>query len=203
MIKDIPNKLKMEIMNHLAKHMSFKKAADKFPMVSMKDIQNIIYQAAAFYQSDSTLELQVRDSKFDNLNLYTDGASRGNPGEAGAGAVILDRTGNVVKELKEYLGNTTNNSAEYRALILGLREVLRLGGTKVNIFSDSELMVNQIKGSYNVKSQGLLLLYNEVNELLEKFIKYGIRHIRREENRHADRLANEAIDKRRMQSIQV
>lgn len=202
-MKDIPNKLKIEIINYLAEHLSFKMAADKFPMVSMKDIQEIIYQAAAFYQSDSISKLQVRDAKFDNLNLYTDGASRGNPGEAGAGVVILDRVGNVVKELKEYLGNTTNNSAEYRALILGLQEVLRLGGTKVTIFSDSELMVNQIKGSYNVKNQGLLLLYKEVNELLEKFLKYDINHIRREENRHADRLANEAIDKRRMQSIQV
>ena len=202
-MKDIPNRLKIEIMQYLAEHMSFKMAADRFPMVSMKDMQNILYQAVAFYQSDPVSKLHHRDAKYDQLNLYTDGASRGNPGEAGAGVVILDRAGKVIKESKEYLGNTTNNNAEYRALILGLREVLKLGGTKVNIFSDSELMVNQIKGSYKVKNQGLILLYNEANELLEKFIKYDIEHIQREQNRHADQLANEAIDKRRMQGIQV
>ncbi|MDY6854739.1 MAG: ribonuclease HI family protein [Thermodesulfobacteriota bacterium] len=202
MRKDIPNRLKLEIMNHLAEHMSFKKVSDIFPMISMKDIQNVIYQAAEYFQGDSISKLDVLDSKFDHLHLYTDGASRGNPGEAGAGVVILDKAGNVIKESKEYLGNTTNNSAEYRALILGLQEVLKLGGTKVNIFSDSELMVKQIKGFYNVKNQGLILLYNEVNELLEKFIKYDIKHIKRARNSHADRLANEAIDKRRVQNIQ-
>jgi len=163
-------------------------------MVSTGDVQKILYQATAFYGGEGE-DLGFPD--LDDYFLYTDGASRGNPGEAGAGAVILDKDGTVVKEVTEYLGEKTNNTAEYRALILGLMEVLRLGGSKVQIFSDSELIVKQVNGAYNVRNQGLKVLYNNVKELLEKFVQYDIRYISREKNRHADRLANKAIDERR------
>ncbi|RJP55357.1 MAG: reverse transcriptase-like protein [Deltaproteobacteria bacterium] len=162
-------------------------------MVSNEDIQEILHQSAVFYRnkSDNRASSNLRD-----FFVYTDGASRGNPGEAGAGAVILDKEGNVISEFKKYLGKNTNNVAEYRALILGLTEALKLKGTRVHIFSDSELMVRQLNGTYAVKNKGLMVLYNEVNDLLKKFVWYDIKYINREKNKHADRLANEAIDER-------
>ncbi|MEW6614596.1 MAG: ribonuclease HI family protein [Thermodesulfobacteriota bacterium] len=191
--RDIQDKLKTDILNHLALHMSFTKTIKKFPMVSKEDIRDLLYQSALFYRNKSD---NRASSNLPDFFVFTDGASRGNPGEAGAGAVILDKEGNLIKELKKYLGKNTNNVAEYQALILGLREALKLRGTGVHIFSDSELMVKQLNGAYKVKNKGLIVLYNEVNDLLKKFVWYDIKHIDREKNRHADRLANEAIDER-------
>ncbi|MFH2013144.1 MAG: ribonuclease HI family protein [Pseudomonadota bacterium] len=190
---EITDKLKTEILNHLALHMSFIKTIEKFPMVSKEDIQEILYQSADFFRNKPVNQASSNSHVF---FVYTDGASRGNPGEAGAGAVILNKEENLIGEFKKYLGNSTNNAAEYQALILGLREVLKLKGTRVQIFSDSELMVKQLNGAYKVKNEGLIVLHNEVNDLLKKFAWYDIKHIEREKNRHADRLANEAIDER-------
>lgn len=128
------------------------------------------------------------------FTIYVDGASRGNPGEAGAGIVILDEKGRVVKGLKDYLGVTTNNQAEYKALLLALKEVKGLGAERVIIRSDSELVVRQIKGEYRVKDKGIRPLYAEVIGLLKELKGYDIIHIDREENKEADRLANQAID---------
>ncbi|MBI5286581.1 MAG: ribonuclease HI family protein [Deltaproteobacteria bacterium] len=130
------------------------------------------------------------------FSLYVDGASRGNPGEAGAGVVILDEDGNMVKRLKYYLGVTTNNQAEYKALLLALKEVCskQYAVGRLKIYSDSELLVRQIKGEYRVKDKGLKPLYQEVMGLLRGLKGYDIIHISREENSVADRLANQAID---------
>ncbi|MFQ5330449.1 MAG: ribonuclease HI family protein [Thermodesulfobacteriota bacterium] len=131
----------------------------------------------------------------DVLHLYTDGASRGNPGQAGAGVVIINGAGDVVKRLGKYLGVTTNNVAEYEALILGLESASEMGGRKIAIFADSELMVKQVKGEYRVKNSGLLPLYRKVSALLKHFEKYKITHVVRSKNSAADELANIAIDK--------
>lgn len=128
------------------------------------------------------------------LTLYTDGASRGNPGDAGIGIVIIDEEGNVVKEISDYIGQTTNNIAEYKALIAGLKEALEMECEEVNVFTDSELMVKQIQGEYQVKNEGLKPLYKEVFELIKEFKKFSICHVRREMNKRADELANEGID---------
>ncbi|UCD71909.1 MAG: ribonuclease HI family protein [Syntrophobacterales bacterium] len=128
------------------------------------------------------------------LQLYVDGASRGNPGEAGAGFCLLDEDGNELLNGMQFLGRMTNNAAEYHALILGLREALGMGGTSIEIYTDSELVAKQIKGIYNVRNRQLRRLYRETVELLNKFHRYEMISIRREENRKADRLANEAID---------
>lgn len=129
-----------------------------------------------------------------SYKLYTDGAARGNPGPAGAGAFLCDNSGNTVEELMEYLGETTNNVAEYRALLLGLKRAKDLGATEIEILADSELMVRQIQGKYRVKNEGLRPLFQEAMRLLKQFQKYSINHIDREENSEADRLANLAID---------
>lgn len=128
------------------------------------------------------------------LKLYVDGASRGNPGEAGAGFYLLDGDGNEVLKGMRFLGRMTNNAAEYQALILGLREAMGIGGDSIEIYTDSELVANQMKGIYTVRNKQLRRLHQEVVALLDKFHRYEITAIRREENRKADRLANEAID---------
>lgn len=128
-------------------------------------------------------------------SVYVDGASRGNPGRAGAGAVIKDSHGNVIKRMKKGLGITTNNMAEYRALIMGLEEAKRLGLDRVKVFADSELVVKQIKGEYRVKNETLRPLYSEALDLAEGFEGFNISYITRDKNADADRLANRAIDR--------
>jgi len=126
--------------------------------------------------------------------LYTDGASRGNPGPGGAGAVLYDETGTIVSSAKDFLGVCTNNTAEYKALILGLEESLRNGCRSLHICMDSELLVRQIDGSYRVKNEHLKVLMKEVKRLLSFFDEYTVEHVERNKNKTADRLANEAID---------
>lgn len=128
------------------------------------------------------------------FNLYTDGACRGNPGPGGAGIVLTDEKGGTVAAVKQYLGRCTNNVAEYRALIGGLEEALRRRCTDLHIYMDSELLVNQIRGSYRVRNAGLMPLMAEVRKRLAALDSYTVEHVYRDRNRLADALANEAID---------
>jgi len=132
------------------------------------------------------------------VKLHTDGASRGNPGEAGLGVIIYGAEGQKLLEVSEYLGFTTNNVAEYRALLRGLEEARNLGATEVEIFTDSELLARQINGQYKVKNSGLIPLYQKAKELLSQFAAAQVTHVRRELNKEADRLANLAIDQQQM-----
>lgn len=127
--------------------------------------------------------------------IYTDGGARGNPGPAGAGVVILNG-GSLVTEIKKYLGSRqTNNWAEYEALFLALEEAKRRGLTgEVEIRMDSELIVKQMRGEYRVKEPTLKPQYEKVRTLLADFAAVRFVHVRREENKEADRLVNEAID---------
>ena len=126
--------------------------------------------------------------------IYCDGASRGNPGEAGIGYVIADREGAVLKEESDYLGQATNNVAEYTALVRSLQNSLKLGARRVKVYSDSELMVKQIKGEYKVKNPGLAPLYRQAMELISQLEAFNIIHIPRDRNKKADELANKGID---------
>jgi ribonuclease HI len=128
--------------------------------------------------------------------LFSDGACRGNPGVGGAGAVITDARESVVWEGKEYLGQCTNNIAEYRALILGLKGALAHGYKSLEVYLDSELLVKQINGSYRVKNKNLKVLINEVYSLLTSFESVQVKHVLRSHNSHADKLANLAIDEK-------
>lgn len=125
---------------------------------------------------------------------YTDGASRGNPGDAGIGILLVDEKDNVIKEISDYIGQTTNNIAEYTALVKALKEALEMNFEGIEVISDSELMVKQINGEYQVKSEGLKPLYKEACELLKEFKIFTVRHVRREQNKEADKLANRGID---------
>ena len=130
------------------------------------------------------------------MTVYIDGASRGNPGRAGAGAWIKDQEGRKRVALGRYLGNKTNNEAEYWALLLGIREAKRLGGASIRVFTDSELIARQVKGIYRVKDLKLKPLHRSVLQELKGFSSFDIESIPREQNREADRLANEATDRK-------
>jgi ribonuclease HI len=128
--------------------------------------------------------------------LYTDGAARGNPGPAGAGAVIVNADGHVVAKVGKFLGDSTNNVAEYWGLILGLRRARAMGIRSLEVLSDSELLVRQLSGQYQVKADHLRPLHAEAAELLRAFPDVEVRHIPREENEQADAMSNRAIDER-------
>ncbi|MHB1844036.1 MAG: ribonuclease HI family protein [Deltaproteobacteria bacterium] len=130
------------------------------------------------------------------LRIFSDGAARGNPGPAGAGAVLSTPAGAIVARLGRYLGTQTNNVAEYEGLLLGLREARRLGAREVAVFADSELLVRQLLGVYRVKHPRLKPLFEEARALLLGFAKHEVKHIRRELNGDADEMSNRAIDER-------
>ena len=128
------------------------------------------------------------------LTAYVDGAARGNPGPAGIGIFIADGDGTVLKEIGEPLGRTTNNVAEYTALIRALEEARALGGATIKIFTDSELMAHQLNGRYKVKAAHLLPLHQRACRLLALFDQASVTHVRRELNKRADALSNLGAD---------
>jgi ribonuclease HI len=126
--------------------------------------------------------------------INCDGAARGNPGPAGAGAVVVAEDGTVLAEVAEGLGETTNNVAEYTAAIRGLEEAERLGADTVVLRSDSLLLVNQLTGRYRVKTAHLQPLHRRIRELASRFRRVTFEHVPRERNVEADRLANLGVD---------
>ena len=130
----------------------------------------------------------------DKVIAYTDGAARGNPGPAAIGVIIKDESGKTVASISRRLGTTTNNQAEYRAIIAALEEAISLGARNVVIKSDSELVVKQINGQYKIKNTALRPLYQEVVRLIGALESFSITYIPRERNAAADALANKALD---------
>lgn len=126
--------------------------------------------------------------------IYTDGACRGNPGPAGIGVLILNDKGENILEISEFLGNATNNIAEYKALIKALESALSMGANSVEVFTDSQLLVKQIIGEYKVKNEGLKPLYQRIKTLERQFEGFTINHVPREKNKLADKLANKGVD---------
>jgi len=129
------------------------------------------------------------------LVAHSDGGARGNPGPAGYGVVIQDEAGRKIAHLSEYLGHQTNNFSEYQGLIAALEYTLQHGPKALKLISDSELLVRQIKGIYKVKNAALQDLHGRAKELIAQLDWFSIGHALREQNRDADRLANEAMDK--------
>jgi ribonuclease HI len=129
------------------------------------------------------------------ITAYCDGGSRGNPGPAGYGVYIQDDAGRVVGELSEYLGKRTNNFAEYSGLLAALEFAIGNGHPCLRVISDSELMVKQMKGQYRVNSPELRPLFEQAKRLALKLDRFEIRHVLRDKNRHADQLANDAMDR--------
>lgn len=172
-----------EIFKALAQELDIPSVCRRFGL-SREDLTQLFQEAAAlFHQEDAGPWL-----------LYVDGASQGNPGPAGAGAVLYDPSRRQRTQESRYLGETTNNVAEYQALLLGLELAQSLGVKNIQIFADSLLIVQQIKGLYQVKTSHLLPLWHEAQKALRKFDTFAISHLDRSLNREADLLAKQAID---------
>jgi probable phosphoglycerate mutase len=129
------------------------------------------------------------------ITAYCDGGSRGNPGPSGYGVRIEDSSGNKIEELHEFLGVKTNNFAEYSALLAALEFALAMGYARLRVIADSELMVKQMLGKYRVNSPDLRPLYEEAKRRASRLESFRIEHVLRNKNKHADRLANLAMDK--------
>ena len=135
--------------------------------------------------------------RYELLEVSCDGGSRGNPGPAAIGAVVVDPSTTppaVVAEVSARIGVATNNVAEYRALLAGLEAAIAAGGRSVRVRADSLLLIEQLKGNYKVKNAGLQPLWREARELLRRFDDVELLHVRREFNRVADALVNRALD---------
>ncbi len=135
---------------------------------------------------------RIEIKKYMKAIIYTDGGARGNPGPAGIGVVIkFDETTHY---FKKYIGKTTNNQAEYQALVMALEKAKELGATEVDCRLDSELVVKQLNREYRVKDKDLAIQFVKVWNLMANFKKVTFKHVFREDNKEADRLVNEAID---------
>ena len=130
------------------------------------------------------------------VRVASDGAARGNPGPAGAGAVLWDEQGRVLERLGKYLGRQTNNVAEYQALLLGVRRAQELGAEELEVVADSELMIRQLSGAYQVRAPALRELHSEALSLLKAFRKVKLVHVPRAQNAEADEMSNRAIDEK-------
>ena len=128
--------------------------------------------------------------------INTDGGARGNPGPAAIGVVIKNEKGDVLFATGKYIGETTNNQAEYQAVVLALEKAHELGGTELHFNLDSELVVKQLKGEYKVKNQDLAVQFIKIWRLQQKFKKIEFQHVYREKNKEADTLVNTALDQR-------
>ena len=130
----------------------------------------------------------------DKVIIHTDGAARGNPGPAAIGVTIKDQNGTLIARISQRIGSTTNNQAEYRAIIAALEKAASLGARQVTVKSDSELVVKQIQGRYRVKNTALRPLYQKIVQLIGSLDGFSITSIPRTKNTEADKLANKALD---------
>ena len=136
----------------------------------------------------------VKKFVHDYLISYTDGGARGNPGPSGIGVVLQNKDGETIGEWSEFLGIATNNQAEYKALLLALKQAVALGVVELDCRLDSELVVKQLKGEYKVKHPDLKPLFEQAKSLISQIKNVSFKHIPRELNKQADRLANQAMD---------
>ncbi len=175
----------IKLLEFLEKEPDLKKFINLHPEYSNQELKSIFSKLKKIYKE------YLKD--LDNFyELYIDGASRGNPGKAAAGFIIC-KNGKEIARGGKYLGIKTNNEAEYYALLLGLQKCKELNIKKIKIFSDSKLIVNQVKGSFKVKDEKLKNIYKKVLNILKNF-DYEIEHIPREKNKIADNIANYKLD---------
>ncbi|MCD6389359.1 MAG: ribonuclease HI family protein [Desulfobulbaceae bacterium] len=173
-----------------------------FPYLKPQEIREMLLETADYLApeekkaAEEVLQDRQIQTKAGLISIYTDGASRGNPGEAGAGFVIFNEQNDEIATGSKFLGQCTNNVAEYQALILGLKEAGKIGNRQISIFLDSQLIVRQIQGKYKVKNVGLKPLFAKVSRLLDQFDSFQISHVPRNLNKRADELANQGIDDR-------
>ncbi len=169
----------VEFFKLLLKEGSIDALLNKYPSLTNDEVEK--YFKCVFDKCEETSNM---------YELFTDGASKGNPGHSGIGFVIK-KDGTIIEENSEYIGVTTNNVAEYSALISGLKRLLELDIKSVRAYSDSELMVKQINGDYSVKDDKLKKLYLEVRKLINSFDFFSLEHVLRDKNKLADKLSKD------------
>lgn len=188
------------ILKQLAQQLDDAVLVRIFPSQRPDDIRRIIVgaktEAGQPVVERGSAEAVAAPGPVGRCRLFTDGASRGNPGQAGAGAVLLTDDGQELATCSVYLGTCTNNVAEYKALLIGLDEALRLGCSELAVSLDSELIVRQIQGRYKVKNEVLLPLFQQVQARLARMKTWSIAHVPRAQNARADQLANQGIDQK-------
>jgi len=192
---------KSEIFEALAGSLDIPGLLADYPGLGREGLKKLLREAASAIGPGAVEHPKKPDTQSvkhpgGRLIIHTDGASRGNPGEAGIGVFMEDESGHIVGKLARYLGTATNNQAEYTALIDGLKAAHERGAEEVSVFADSELLVKQMSGEYRVKNPELQTLHAEATLLRKNFKRVVIRHVPRAKNAEADALANEAIDKR-------
>jgi len=136
----------------------------------------------------------MKSSNQKNVQIFTDGGARGNPGPAAAAAVIQDSTGTELARAAKFMKHATNNQAEYTAILIGLEKAKEIKADQVEMFMDTELAVKQLNGEYKVKNPELAKLFIKVWNLTHEFKKVTFTHVRREHNKEADALVNKTID---------
>jgi len=191
-----------EILTLIHKNIDMEELKDQDKTITKKRIDQLLQKLKEYVKRDD-LSISSKAEKnastinkqFDFLIVNVDGASKGNPGEAGIGVAVFDKDLNVVWEVCEHIGVATNNIAEYKALILGAKLAIKFNAKNTLFKSDSELLVKQIMGEYKVRSPQLMCLFTEVQSLLGKLPEWKIKHVPREENREADLLANKGVEK--------
>ncbi len=177
---------RQEVIKTILEKITDKQIKELFPDCCIEEIRDII----------DGKKKQHQNRKSQTCQLFSDGASRGNPGLAGAGAVLINDKGEEVDSISKFIGEQTNNVAEYQALIAGLDMSIANNCLKTDIFLDSELIVKQIQGLYKVKNEKLKPLFQAVQKRLAELSSYTINHVPRAKNKRADMLANIAIDNR-------
>jgi ribonuclease HI len=199
-----PSPSEAEVLRHIAREEPLTATVRAFRGMTRERLGQLLEEAAerlapASKERPATPAAEAAEEPrgpVPRLRLYSDGAARGNPGPSGAGAVLIEPGGQVIARLGKYLGHQTNNYAEYMGLILGLKHAKTLGAKEIEIFADSELLIRQLGGRYQVKSTTLRPLYEEAVKLLNDFSRVKLVHVPREMNAQADEMSNRAIDER-------
>jgi ribonuclease HI len=205
----MPKPTEADILRHIAREEPLTATVRAFRGLTRERLGQILEEAAQRLQGsegkaeeDAPASTPPAAEEFPSrgatprLRLYSDGAARGNPGPSGAGAVLVEPGGQVVAKVGKFLGNQTNNYAEYMGLLIGLKHAKALGAKEIEIFADSELLIRQLGGRYQVKSPSLRPLYEEAVKLLNDFSRVKLVHVPREMNAAADEMSNRAIDER-------
>jgi ribonuclease HI len=189
-----------ELLRVIAEEESLDRTLSRFPGLSRTDLVGVLLgrpatsRPAPSRPAPSHAGHLVQPHR--KLRVSSDGAARGNPGLAGAGAVVFDEQGEVLERLGKFLGRQTNNVAEYQGLLLGLRRARELGAEELEVVADSELMIRQLSGAYQVRAPALRELHSEALSLLKAFRKVKLVHVPRAQNADADEMSNRAIDER-------
>jgi ribonuclease HI len=180
--------LRARALHALAETLDVEQTLARVPGLTRDALKALLLEAVAHGEAPAV------SGRARRVIVYSDGASRGNPGPSGAGALVTSPDGRVLSRASKFLGEMTNNMAEYTALLIGLKEAQKAGADDVTIRADSELLIEQLNGRYKVKKETLQILHGAAMDLLSSFKRWKASHIPREKNQEADRLANQAID---------